>query len=343
MRLKATRIAPLMMAVATSIGLGSEAMAAGCPAAPTPIYSLDYGSRYSESSSNRAVIDAGANQEVDEALAPVDDFLRSLADQADKVHEAGADQRGIADCVLSQIAVWAQANALTDLKSSTANLTIGSRIASIGMVVLQVMPFRSSDLQLAAIRPWMQELMTRQMVFWEASAPDGAKQGNLRAWAALAGSATSTILEDPVIRGWSAWSTTYVLCTASSDGSLPQEMSRGKYALHYQLHAIAPLTVSTALLSAKGIDLSDRCNGALKRVVDFAVEDLNDGRNSTRITGKTQSFFDGSDQLKGFNLAWLEAYLTIHYDPKLISLAERYRPLSYSKLGGNQTLMWANF
>jgi poly(beta-D-mannuronate) lyase len=249
----------------------------------------------------------------------------------------------VADCVLSQVAQWAGSGALADLKSRNANLTIGSRLASFGMVVLQVMPYRSTDLHLVTIRPWMQDLMNRQMLFWEERAPDGAKRGNLRAWAALAGSATSTILEDPIIRGWSAGSASYVVCTAESDGALPQEMTRGKYALHYQLHAIAPLTVSTALLARKGIDLTSICGGALDRVVNFAVSDLQTGQRTATITGKTQSFFDGTDKIEGFNLAWLEAYLSVHYDPALTTLADQYRPLNYSKLGGNQTLMWSGF
>jgi poly(beta-D-mannuronate) lyase len=196
---------------------------------------------------------------------------------------------------------------------------------------------------MAAINAWLAGLMQAQMTFWEQDAPKGARQGNLRAWAALAGSATARLTQDPVIRAWSTWSISYVLCTASDDGSLPREMERGRLALKYQLHATAPLVLSTLLLAQDGINLTDTCGGALRRIVDFAMADLDDGSHTQAITGEAQSFFDGSDTLEGFHLAWVVAYLTL--DPTAAGdafdgLADRFGPLNYSKLGGNQKLLW---
>jgi len=49
--------------------------------------------------------------------------------------------------------------------------------------------------------------------------------------------------------------------------------------------------------------------------------------------------------LEDFQLAWIEAYLALNPPPEMRRLATAWaaprRPLSYSKLGGNQTLMWA--
>ena len=119
-------------------------------------------------------------------------------------------------------------------------------------------------------------------------------------------------------------------------------MSRGKYALHYQLHALAPLVVAAALLRRQGFDLGGECDGALQRIVGFAVADLEDGALTQEITGKVQTFFDGTRDLEGFNLAWAEAYLSMFPDPKVDALVREWRPLSHSKLGGDQTALWAN-
>ncbi|SPF77993.1 alginate lyase family protein [Pseudoprimorskyibacter insulae] len=321
--------------------LSTTAMAQDCPATPDPVFTLDYGSRYADDSVNRSDLDAAKSAEVDEALGPVDDFLRDLTNIANGVYLPDADQGAVADCVLGQVADWATVGALAHLQSGNAKMTIGSRLASLGLIVLQAAPFRTTDRDLDAIRPWLADLMQRQMMYWEADAPDGAKRGNLRAWAALGGAAAAAILEDPVVRGWSAWSATYVLCTAEEDGSLPQEMSRGRYALHYQMHAAAPLSVAAALLYRQGVDIRDRCDDALGRVVGFIKSDIYDGKITEAKVGEPQSYFDGTDTLEGFHLAWIEAYLTIANDPNLDTLAEPYRPMSYSKLGGNQTLMWA--
>jgi poly(beta-D-mannuronate) lyase len=180
------------------------------------------------------------------------------------------------------------------------------------------------------------------MNFWEEALP-GAWRGNLRAWAALAASATSATPGDPVQRNWAAWSTGYVLCPAAEDGSLPQEMRRGHLALQYQLHAIAPLVTSALLLERQGRPLAASCDGALHRVVSFDLDDLQTCERTRAITGETQSFFDGSDTLEGFHLAWLEAYLSLAEGPwhqEAEALAESYRPLGYSKLGGDQMLLW---
>lgn len=328
--------------VLSILGL-APAFAANCKDAPDPVVNLDYGSRYQADSVTRSEIDPKADAEADKALKPVDDFLRDLTTTANGVFKPGADQQGISDCVVGQIAVWAEAGALTDLQSPTANLTIGSRIAGFGLVLLQVLPHTSRTDSVDIIKPWLQSLMDSQTSYWETDAPDKARKGNLRAWAALGAATAADILDNPTLRAWSEWSESYVLCSAAPDGSLPQEMSRGKFALKYQLHAIAPLVVTALLLEKRGVDVQGNCNNALSRVIGFAVADLDTGSATQVITGKTQTFFDGSDKITGFNIAWAIPYLIFDKaaDRDTIEqLAHKYAPLSSSKLGGDQSLIW---
>lgn len=321
--------------------LPGAALAKACPVAPPPVVSLDYDSRYLADSTTRSELDPKADAEVNAALAPVDDFLRDLTALANSGFKDGADRAGIADCVVSQITVWAQAGALTDLKSPTSNLTIGARIAGFGLVLLQVLPQTTLDTK--PVKDWLATLQKNQTSFWEADAPDKARQGNLRAWAALSAATAADILDDPVLRAWALWSVSYVLCSADPTGSLPQEMTRGKYALKYQLHAVAPLVVTALLLERKGASVQPLCDKALARVIGFAVADLDTGAATEAITGKVQTFFDGSDKIEGFHLAWLVPYLLIDKGEDraaLKKLAKTYQPLNYSKLGGDQTLIW---
>ncbi len=309
-----------------------------CVAAPDPVRILDHGSRYVESNEPGIEIDHAANLAADNALKVVDDFLRDLGRLVSDQTVEGAN------CALSQMAVWANGHGLEDLQSQNANLTIGSRISGFGLVTLQAMKHADNLDDLASIQAWLGRLTHRQMVFWEEDAYDGAKRGNLRAWAALAAATSAKIIDDPVMRGWAAWSVHYVLCTANADGSLPQEMRRAKFALHYQLHAIAPLVVASVLLEAQGISLQSSCDRALERVVNFALDDLETGSRTAKITGVTQSFFDGTQGLRPFQIAWIEAYLTLDQvsnRQRLDALAEQHRPLNSSKLGGNQTRIWS--
>jgi poly(beta-D-mannuronate) lyase len=330
-------------ALIVAVLMGLSSVAAACDAPPAPVGTLDFGSRYADDSATRSDIDAAGEAEAEDALRPIDDFLRDLTDRANGVLRGKDDATAQADCIVQQIAVWAQANALGDLQSETAGLTMGSRLAGFALVMLQVSPQTTRTQDVDVIGKWLDGLMRAQMTFWEQDAPKGARQGNLRAWAALAGSATARLTQDQVIRGWSAWSVSYVLCTAGPDGNLPREMDRGRLALKYQLHAIAPLVVSTLLLSKDGVDLTATCDNALRRIVDFAMSDLQDGAKTQAITGNAQSLVDGSDTLEGFQLAWTVPYLLL--DPSAAGdtfdgLADRYGPLNYSKLGGNQKLLW---
>ena len=323
----------------------ARAQDAECAIAPEPVFSLSFGSRYADDSATRSEIDPKADADADDALRPIDDFLRDLTASANKLLEDDTDKPALADCIVSQIVIWARKAAMTDLQSDTANLTIGSRLAGFALVMLQVKPHATSTDEQAEILAWLSALMQTQMLFWEEEAPDGARQGNLLAWAALGASALAGLTDDPALRGWATWSVSYVLCKAEADGSLPQEMTRGKYALKYQLHAIAPLVVSVLLLDRQGIALHAICDTALDRIIGFALADLDKGAKTEAITGKAQSFFDGTDEIEAFHLAWIEAYLIVATADApdrdaLNAIADRYRPMNYSKLGGNQSRLW---
>ncbi|MGR3502276.1 alginate lyase family protein [Pseudaestuariivita sp.] len=324
-----------LLAGAVVLCCGATPVAAEC-VPPEPVHGLSFGSRYVEGTGS-TVIDDEAEAEAVEQLKPVDDLIRDLARAADDVLDGDV---GAADCVIETLYTWAEAGALGALKSDTSRLTIASRIAGLALVARKIQTVDRGDPRWFTIHDWLGGLMQAQRIYWEAEAPNGAKRGNLRGWAALAGASVAELTEDPVLRAWAVWSASYVMCTASEDGSLPQEMGRGKHALHYQLHAVAPLTVTAKLVAPHGYDLMAECDRALPRAARFAVEDLQSGAASARHSGEVQSFFDGSRDLGGFQLAWLEAYLAMRADPQIAAMAETWRPLSNSKLGGRQTGVW---
>ncbi|KNG93294.1 alginate lyase family protein [Pseudaestuariivita atlantica] len=325
-----TVLAGLVMAV-----LGAVSASAQCAAVPEPVHVLAYGSRYVEGTDSRK-IDKAASRAVNEALDPVDELIRNVASDADAV-DAGRTDR--AECGIAALNKWAEAGALGALQSDTARLTIGSRIAGMALAARRFRDVAPADPRWPVVEAWLTRLVEAQRDFWETDAPDGARRGNLRAWAALAGVAVSDLTGDEITRGWATWSAVHVACTAAPDGSLPQEMTRGKHALHYQLHAVAPLVMSAVLLTPR-VDLFSECGGSLDRAARFAVRDLATGAESEAITGRVQSFFDGSRELGGFQLAWIEAYLSVRPDPDFEALVAAFRPVSNSKLGGNQTLVW---
>ena len=313
-----------------------------CGPVPEPVISLNHGSRYTDESVSRSDLDEESNAEVNAALGPIDDFIRDMMPIANDVTRGDDAQRAKADCIVSQLAVWAEADALSELSTITANFSVGARLAGFALAYRQVAPYATNPRDRATIEDWLSERINEQMLFWEEDATQGAKRGNLRAWATLAVNLVADITDDPVALRWSAWSAAFLQCQAAPDGSLPQEMRRGKYALHYQLHAIGPLVLTTLLLEQQGMSIKGVCDNALDRIVAFAIDDIaNDGAASAAYSGKEQSLFDGTNELDGFEVAWLEAYLLLNATPEAEALAADFRPLNNSKLGGNQALLWS--
>lgn len=317
-----------------------RASGAGCAAAPEPVVSLTYVSRYKPSDDSRSTIDPLREAEAEAAIAPVDDFIVMLADAVDRMYAGPVSRRDeAAGCIVAELAEWARADALSELETETVRLTIGSRYAAFALILWQTLPYAPDHPDRSVSLAWLERRMSEQVSFWT-DAPEGARTGNLRAWAGLAAAALSVQSNDRDLRQWARAAISEVLCSANPDGSLPQEMRRDGLALHYQLHAVAPLVTAAALLEHQGVPASRDCDGALHQVVGFTLNDLKDGADTARITGHRQSFFDGGDALEPFQLAWIVPYLSLKDDEELAARAENMRPLSYSKLGGNQTALW---
>ena len=310
-----------------------------CPPGTDPVVTLGFGSRYADDSANRSDFDEDSDRAVTAALKPIDDFINDLARLTDRLHdpetEAEVTQEA-AECVIALIQPWAEADALSDLKTQGANLSAPSRAGGIAFAygaAIAARPELASD----EIEDWLAARARQAMTFFDTQAPPRASQNNLRAWAGLAVTRIGLILDDPVLIDWGAGSAELVACTAAPDGSLPNEMWRGRLALHYQLHAVAPLVTTAALLPDR--DLFAICDAAIPRIVRFTLVGLDDPTPVEKITGKAQSV-GGAKKPRDFELAWVPAFLRFNPDPELAARIEGIEKLGNSKLGGDQRLLW---
>ena len=311
-----------------------------CPPGTDPVVTLGFGSRYADDSANRSDFDEDSDRAVTAALKPIDDFINDLARLTDRLHdpetEAEVTQEA-AECVIALIQPWAEADALSDLKTQGANLSAPSRAGGIAFAygaAIAARPELASD----EIEDWLAARARQAMTFFDTQAPPRASQNNLRAWAGLAVTRIGLILDDPVLIDWGAGSAELVACTAAPDGSLPNEMWRGRLALHYQLHAVAPLVTTAALLPDR--DLFAICDAAIPRIVRFTLAGLDDPTPVEKITGKAQSV-GGAKKPRDFELAWVPAFLRFNPDPELAARIEGIEKLGNSKLGGDQRLLWS--
>ena len=292
-----------------------------CPPGTDPVVTLGFGSRYTDDSANRSDFDEDSDRAVTAALKPIDDFINDLARLTDRLHdpetEAEVTQEA-AECVIALIQPWAEADALSDLKTQGANLSAPSRAGGIAFAygaAIAARPELASD----EIEDWLAARARQAMTFFDTQAPPRASQNNLRAWAGLAVTRIGLILDDPVLIDWGAGSAELVACTAAPDGSLPNEMWRGRLALHYQLHAVAPLVTTAALLPDR--DLFAICDAAIPRIVRFTLVGLDDPTPVEKITGKAQSV-GGAKKPRDFELAWVPAFLRFNPDPELAARSD---------------------
>lgn len=331
-------------AAATLIAIilgGSPASAAEveiCQVAPKSVIELSYGSRYTAASKAKDVVDAKSSAAVNAALAPVDDYIRILAREANRSSKRAGYSKS-AKCAIQLLVRWAEADSLSVL-SGKAEMTIGARLAGIILSYSQVSHFASAK-ERKIINSWINRRLSEQMSYWEKRAPKDARRGNLKAWASLAVLAGAVELRNQRMIRWAHESTTEILCTVDADGALPREMERGERALHYQIHSLAPLVSSVALFEKHGVATKDTCDRAVERAVWYVVRDLDAvGAISQKKSGKKQSYFTGRDTLKPYQLAFGASYLSFSNDADFEFWLRRFGNLNYSKLGGDQRLIW---
>lgn len=338
------RLRTLAMGVALFAGPAyAEVDPPACPSDAKPVITLGFGSRYTEDSTSRSDFDEEGDKAVTAALKPIDDFIADLARQTDLLNDPETDPalaEAAAGCVESTILAWARADALSDLKTQGANLSAPSRVGGVAFAYAALRaraPERGAN---SEIETWLLDRARQIIAYFDGGAPPRASQNNLRAWAGLAVARIGLTLEETDLIDWAAGSVRLVACTAGADGSLPNEMWRGKLALHYQMHAVAPLVTTAALLNDVRPGLFAACDRAIPRIVGFTMAALEDPTNVEKITGKPQTLGGKANPPRDFELAWVPAYLKFNSDPKIAERVKGIKVLGNSKLGGDQRLLW---
>jgi len=337
-------LAASLLAIAAAIGStgAAEAATETCFKAPTPVMSLGFGSRYEADSQTRSDIDEESDAAVTKALKPIDQFIQNLAKVVSKAgtEKDVATRRAYQRCVVDQIYAWAKADALNDMRTFNAKLSIPSRIGGLAILFAeardQVPGLHDRE---RIVEKWLQKRAQEIVYFFENEATKGASRNNLRAWASMAVGEVGVLNRDRGLIEWSILSNNTMIVNASPDGSLPLEMNRQRYALHYQLHAMAPLVTSIARICDAGYGKGGADLNKLTTMARFSVAAVKDPKIVQKINGKSQTVKPGlKNNLSA--IAWLEPYVALTNDLEIKAEYESLRPLSNTKLGGNLTKLY---
>jgi poly(beta-D-mannuronate) lyase len=330
--------------VGTAIGGAATAQAANetCFTAPKPVMSLGFGSRYEVASKSRSDIDTESDAAVTKALKPIDEFIQDLAKQITK---AGAEtdvatRRLYQRCVIDNVYTWAKADALNEMRTPNAKLSVPSRVGGIAIAYAEArnqVPGLGDKQR--TIEAWLLKRARETVYFFDNEATKGASRNNLRAWASLGVGEVGIVTEDRTLVDWAIMSNRTMIEGASPDGSIPLEMNRMRYALHYQLHAMTPLVASVARLCDAGYGKGGADFDKLGVMARFSVNAVKDPKIVQKINGKSQTVKPGL-KANVTSLAWLEPYVALSNDLNMEKEFASLRPLSNSKLGGNQTALY---
>lgn len=339
-------IAASLLAITAAMTAAPKAALAEetCFKTPTPVMSLGFGSRYEADSDTRSDIDEESDAAVTKALKPIDQFIQNLAKIVSKAESEKdvATRRAYQRCVVDSVYAWAKADALNDMRTFNAKLSIPSRIG--GLAIL----FAESRDQVPGlhdreriVEKWLQKRAQEIVYFFENEATKGASRNNLRAWASLAVGEVGALNRDRGLIEWSILSNHTMIANASPDGSLPLEMNRQRYALHYQLHAMAPLVTSVARTCDAGYGKGGADLEKLQTMARFSIAAVKNPKIVQKINGKSQTVKPGlKNNLSA--IAWLEPYVSLTNDLEMKSEFASLRPMSNTKMGGNLTKLYGD-
>lgn len=338
------RIAASLLTLAAAMAMphGAKAADETCFKTPTPVMSLGFGSRYEAKSVSRSDIDEDSDAAVTKALKPIDQFIQNLAKIVSKAQKETdvTTRRAYQRCVVDSIYTWAKADALNDMRTFNAKLSVPARIGGLAILYAesrdQVPGLQDHE---RIVEKWLQKRAEETVYFFENEATKGAARNNLRAWASMAVGEVGVLNRDRGLVEWSILSNKTMITNAAPDGSLPLEMNRQRYALHYQLHAMTPLVTSVARLCEAGYGKGGADLDKLTTMARFSIAAVKDPKIVQKINGKSQTVKPGlKNNLSA--IAWLEPYVSLTNDLEMEKEFETFRPLSNSKLGGNLTALY---
>lgn len=309
-----------------------------------PVVSLEFGSRYKADSKNRSDIDEESDAEVTKALKTLDVFVQALSRQISKAEteENPEKQAAMSACVLNAVYAWAAADALSDMRTMNAKLAVPSRIGGIAIAYAESKNAASGmDAEKQTIENWLQGRARATMEFFDNEATKGASRNNLRAWASLAVGQIGIVTQQKDLVDWSVESNRTMIAGSADDGSLPLEMRRKQYALHYQLHALSPLVTSIAMLCDAGYGNGQADLTRLETIARFSIEGVKNPALVEKVAGAPQTVKAGLKSSVG-SLAWLEPYAGLTGDQEVIAELAELRPLLNSKLGGDVTRIYGD-
>jgi len=271
-------------------------------------------------------------------VKPLGDFGSGVTRMADRWLGSKPPQPEAARCALGWLDAWARAAAMLGRVTNQGGYERKWILGGVAQAYLRLRDAPDLDSRAKArVERWFARLAQEVRTYYDRRATSRRTdiRNNHLYWAALAVAASGIAVNDGGLFAWAVEQYRFALTQIAAEGTLPLEVARKGKALHYHVFAVMPLVMIAEMGAANALDLYGEHDGALRRLVDRAVEGLHDPSYFERLTGTTQDF---GGSLSGWHVAWAEIWYARFHDPAVSDLLRRYRPARNAWLGGDATL-----
>ncbi|WP_170984758.1 alginate lyase family protein [Roseomonas sp. AR75] len=304
-----------------------------CPAPPSPVVSLQSQGFYTDA---RASIPDPARVAADrDASRPLTEWLEAL--QRPTERWVALRDPAEAACALALLHAWAEAGALLGAFNTQAAYHRKWTLAGAALAFLALRDAPAAPGHQARIAAWLAHVARAVRPPYDRPPPNrmpNSVQNNHVAWAGLALAAAGIAAGDrALLRDGMGYGRRF-LAAVTPEGAHPQELSRGRMALHYHLFALAPLAALSRLGAAAGERFSAEEAAALDRLARFALAQTRDSTRIAALAGAPQGHL--ADPARPW-LADGQGFEILGLAPEALA---PFRPYRQRWLGGNATLLW---
>ncbi|MBU6234955.1 MAG: alginate lyase family protein [Alphaproteobacteria bacterium] len=245
---------PLVAPYSAAAGYGTSPLRA-CPAFPAPVRDLNLGYTYDRADETRSTYDPVARAAYEAQVKPLRDFEAQISAVANAYYQSRQADAG--HCAMAQFAAWARAGALMGPANRSGEFQRQWLLGTLASHYWQLRDFRGADSATRRlIDDWINGIATAVIVQHKTNPQLGSNNNNLgysAAWGvAMAGVATGR-------RDLYQWGVDKIARALQSDlqpdGTLPEELKRGKKAAEYHNFAMAPLMLVMETAAMNGTDL----------------------------------------------------------------------------------------
>lgn len=311
-----------------------------CPQSPKAIRVLEFDSIYTDKTDGASIVDPAAEAKYRADTAAIRNFENTLMVWTALYMSDPQNNLPYAECATEWLYTWAEGEALLGKANPQGRAVQKWTLAALSSLFIQMAEDdRISGQKVRLVKAWLNLVAQNVRNYYSKSPELTTRQNNHMYWASWAVMITSVLLDDHEMFQWALSQYKFGADQIQEDGTLPHEMARMGKAFNYHVFAAAPLVMMAETAARNNIDLYAYNNGALKRLVDRILTELE--TDQKYITEKTEREQNLDGTITPGQLAWMEPYYARFKEPRMERWIKSMRPMEQRRLGGNLTLLFS--